>query len=157
MGESDSSGSFECVQDLLFSNMSGSVIINEMTISQAERRQIENEMIFRQFNEKVGKGLDALDAMHVEDGNDHLTRDEDLLLHFKCECSDENCAIRIPMLLSDYQQIHANRNMFIVLPNHQVDPIEVVVKESPVYNLVKKHHSTAEPTGELNETDIDNT
>lgn len=125
-------------------------------MSQAERRQIENEMIFRRFNEKVGDGLDALDAMHIEDGNEHLIRDEDMSLHFKCECSDENCAKRIPMLLSDYQKIHSNRDMFIVLPGHQVDPIEVVVTESSAYNLVIKNNTIPEPSGELNKTSIDN-
>lgn len=127
-----------------------------MTISNAERRQIENEMIFRRINEKVGDDLTALDAMHIEDGNIHLLTDEDLMLRFKCECSDENCAVRIPMLLSEYQRIHTDRDTFVVLPNHQVDPIEKVVKETPDYNIVKKNHSTPEPSGELNETIINN-
>ena len=94
-----------------------------MNISKAERRQIENEMIFRRINEKVGDDLGALDAMHIEDGNIHLLRDEDLMLRFKCECSDENCSLRIPFLLSEYQDIHTDRDTFIVLANHQVDPI----------------------------------
>ncbi len=66
-----------------------------MNISVAERRQIENEMIFRRMNEKVGDDLGALDAMHIEDGNPQLIRDEDTLLMFKCECSDEECNERI--------------------------------------------------------------
>lgn len=127
-----------------------------MSISNAERRQIENEMIFRRINEKVGDDLGALDAMHIEDGNTHLIRDEDLMLRFKCECSDENCTVRIPMLLSEYQEIHTDRDTFIVLPNHQVDPIEKVVKESPAYNIVKKNNSTPEPSDELNNTIINN-
>jgi hypothetical protein len=127
-----------------------------MDISKAERRQIENEMIFRRVNEKIGDDLSALDAMHIEDGNVHLIQDEDLMLRFKCECSDENCVIRIPMLLSEYQEIHTNRDTFIVLPSHQVDPIEKVVKESPVYSVVKKNNSTPEPSDELNKTIIEN-
>jgi hypothetical protein len=35
----------------------------EMPLS--ERRQIENEMIFRRVNEKIGDSLDSLDAMHI--------------------------------------------------------------------------------------------
>ena len=57
-----------------------------MEIPIAERRQIENEMIFRRMNEKVGDDLDALDAMHIADDNIHLIRDELLFLLFKCEC-----------------------------------------------------------------------
>lgn len=127
-----------------------------MTISHAERRQIENEMIFRNINEKVGDDLGALDAMHIEDGHVDLIRDENLQLHFKCECSDENCAVRIPMLLNEYQEIHTNRSTFIVIPNHQVDPIETVIKETPNYNVVKKNNTTDEPSGGLNTTSIVN-
>lgn len=127
-----------------------------MSITKAERRQIENEMIFRRMNEKIGDDLDALDAMHIEDGNLHLVSDEDLILHFKCECSDENCNIRIPLLQSEYQKIHTNRDTFIVMPNHQVDPIETVLKETTKYNVVKKNNSTPEPSDELNDTVINN-
>jgi hypothetical protein len=127
-----------------------------MSITDAERRQIENEMIFRRSNEKAGDSLDALDAMHIEDGDIHLVRNEDLTLHFQCECSDENCVARIPILLSEYQEIHTDRDTFIVLPNHQVDPIEKVIKESSVYNVVKKNNSTPEPSEGLNDTTIQN-
>lgn len=128
-----------------------------MSITNAERRQIENEMIFRRVNEKVGDDLQALDEMHIEDGNIHLLRDEDLMLRFKCECSDEDCSVRIPMLLSEYQEIHIDRDTFVVLPNHQVDPIEKVLRQSPLYHVVKKNNSTPEPPGDLNDTDVNNT
>lgn len=122
----------------------------------AERRQIENEMIFRRMNEKVGDDLGALDAMHIADGDIHLIRDEDLFLRFKCECSDENCEVRIPLKLSDYQAIHANRDTFIVKLNHQVDPIETILRSEDTYSVVVKNHSTSEPGKDLNETSINN-
>lgn len=125
-----------------------------MSISHAERRQIENEMIFRRINEKVGDDLGALDAMHIEDGNVHLIRDEDILLQFKCECSDENCSTRIPMQLSEYQSIHTNRDTFIVFPNHQIDSIEEVIKKTQSYNVVIKNNSTSEPSDTLNDTSV---
>jgi hypothetical protein len=127
-----------------------------MSISKAEQRQIENEMIFRRINEKVGSDLDALDDMHREDGNYHLVRDEDLLLRFKCECSDENCDVRIPLQLSQYQTIHVDRDTFIVKTDHQVDPIEKVVRRENGYNVVKKNNSTPEPNDTLKDTTIDN-
>jgi hypothetical protein len=127
-----------------------------MNISTAERRQIENEMIFRRINEKVGDDLGALDAMHIEDGDIHLIRDELLMLRFKCECSDENCSARIPLELNKYQVIHEDRNAFIVKPNHQVDPIEKVILEEEEYSVVRKNNSTPEPGKVLNDTTIDN-
>lgn len=122
----------------------------------AERRQIENEMIFRRANEKVGDGLDVIDAMHIEDDNPELIRDAKLVLHFKCECSDESCDERIALIVNLYQKIHTDRDTFIVKPNHQVDAIEKVITATPDYCVVKKNNSTAEPSNDLNITSIDN-
>lgn len=121
----------------------------------SERRQIENEMIFRRANEEVGDGLDEVDANHREDGNPELARDEDILLHFKCECSDEDCHARIPMKLSVYQKIHLNRDAFIIKLKHQVEEIEKVIMTEENYSVVEKNNSTAEPGDTLNETAID--
>jgi len=127
-----------------------------MSISVAERRQIENEMIFRRMNEKIGDDLGALDAMHIEDGDPQLIRDEKGLLYFKCECSDEECDERIAITLSDYQGLHENRDTFIVKLKHQLDPIEKVITTNAEYNVVMKNNSTPEPGKELNETAVDN-
>jgi hypothetical protein len=121
-----------------------------------ERRQIENEMMFRRANEKVGTSLDEIDANYVEDGNPQLVRNDDLLLQFKCECSDENCNVRIPIKLSIYKKIHFNRDSFIIKLNHQVEAMEDVIITEDRYSVVKKNNSTAEPGKELNITTIDN-
>lgn len=128
-----------------------------MDVSLPERRQIENEMIFRRANEKIGTDLDAIDAQHIKEGNPDLVRNVDLELHFQCECSDENCNIRIPMLLSKYREIHVERSTFIVIPDHEVEPIEKVLKKTPTYNVVRKNNTTPEPGDELNITTIENT
>lgn len=127
-----------------------------MKLSNAERKQIENEMIFRRINEKVGYDLDVLDKMHREDGNFHLVHDDLIKLEFKCECSDENCTVRIPLPLSKYREIHLDRNAFVVKTNHQVDKIEKVIKKEKGYSIVRKIHSTPEPGDDLNITIIDN-
>lgn len=127
-----------------------------MDMPLSERRQIENEMIFRRANELVGDNLDEIDANHREDGNPELVRDEDLLLQFKCECSDENCNARIPINLSDYQKIHENRDAFIIKLKHQVEAIEKVILTENDYSVVQKNNSTPEPGNKLNVTTIDN-
>ncbi len=129
-----------------------------MTISLAERHQIENEMLFRRMNERVGDDLGALDASYIENKDINLIRDDAELINFKCECSDENCSTRIPIKLSEYQDIHVDRSTFIVIPDHQVDPIETVVSSGPNYNVVIKNNSTPSPAKgqELNDTTIDN-
>ena len=130
--------------------------ISTVNISTAERRQIENEMIFRRMNEQVGDDLGALDAMHIEDNNTHLIRDANSLIHFKCECSDENCDARIAIKLEEYQNAHQNRSNFIVKPNHQVESIETIVSSQARYSIVKKNNSTPEPGKDLNDTIINN-
>lgn len=127
-----------------------------MNISKAEQRQIENEMIFRRINEKVGSDLDDLDAMHNENGDYDMITDEDLRLMFKCECSDENCDARISLKLSQYKKIHVDRSTFIVKTDHQVDPIEEVTVKEKDYNVVVKNNTTPEPNDMLKDTSIDN-
>ncbi len=122
----------------------------------SERRQIENEMIFRRANEAVGDNLDEVDANHRDDGNPELVRDEDILLHFRCECSDEDCDARIPVKLSVYQKIHENRDAFIIKLKHQVEAIEEVILTEDDYSVVEKNNSTAEPGKLLNITAVDN-
>lgn len=125
-------------------------------ISASERRQIENEMIFRRANEVVGDALDDLDAMHIADDNPQFIRDTNLSLDFKCECSDENCDERISIKLTEYQKIHINRDTFVVKLDHEVDPIEQVISTGTDYSVVMKNNFTKEPGTELNKTQIDN-
>lgn len=127
-----------------------------MNIPLIERRQIENEMIFRRVNEKIGDSLDSIDAMHIEDDNPHLIRDDDYTLHFKCECSDEDCDARIPIKLTVYRKIHENRDAFIIKLKHQVNSIEKVILTEDSYSVVEKNNSTAEPNDTLNKTSINN-
>jgi thermostable 8-oxoguanine DNA glycosylase len=127
-----------------------------MDMPLSERRQIENEMIFRRLNEKLGDRLGDLDAMHIEDDNLHLLWDDTVLLNFKCECSDEDCNKRIPIKLSVYKKIHENRDAFIIKLRHQVKEIEKVIITEENYCVVEKNHSTAEPNDTLNSTTINN-
>jgi hypothetical protein len=127
-----------------------------MDMPLSERRQIENEMIFRRVNEKIGDGLGSLDAMHIEDNNIQLMWDDTILLNFKCECSDEECDARIPVKLSVYNKIHENRDAFIIKLKHQVSEIEKVILSEGNYSVVEKNKSTAEPSDILNKTPINN-
>jgi hypothetical protein len=127
-----------------------------MSISLSEKRQIENEMIFRRANEKVGDDFDELDVQLIEEGHSELTQPDNLALYLDCECSDENCTARIPIQLRLYRDIHKDRNTFIVKPNHQVRAIEEVLHTGKEYSIVEKNHSVAEPDDTLNKTSIDN-
>lgn len=125
-------------------------------MSLSERRQIENEMIFRRLNEKVGDDLEDLDEVYSDGKRPDLMWDDTFLLSFKCECSDENCDKRIPMKLSAYKKIHENRDAFVIKLKHQVEEIEKVILSEDNYSVVEKNNSTAEPNDTLNDTSIDN-
>lgn len=123
-----------------------------------EKKQIENEMLFRRVNEKLGKDLDDIDQGHRLAGNPQLVRDDDEMLEFQCECSDENCNTLIKMRLSLYKFIHGDRSTFIVKPNHEVTPIERVLESNETFTIVMKNNTTPEPlpNAQMNDTTIDN-
>lgn len=128
-----------------------------MKMSLTERRQIENEMIFRRANEKIGASLDETDDNHMREKHPWLTRDDLVELQFKCECSDETCHARISIKLSTYQKIHLNRDVFIIKLKHQVEAIEKVILTEKTYAVVEKNKSTTDPGESLNTTTINNT
>jgi hypothetical protein len=125
-------------------------------LSTDERKKIENEMLFRRANEKIGTDLDVVDANHIADGNPHLVRSDDLLLFFKCECSDEKCQTRVKLKLSKYRLIHLERSTFVIRPGHEIKSIEKVIEQNPTYSIVRKNNVTPEPKpkAKFNKTDI---
>ena len=129
-----------------------------MDMPLSERRQIENEMIFRRVNEKVVNELDELDAQLIKDDYPELTiTDDDMVLHFVCECSDENCIERIPVKLSKYQKLHKNRKVFILKHGHEVKEIEEIIHTKNKYIVVEKNKTVGAPGNKLNTTSVDNT
>lgn len=121
------------------------------------RRQVENEAIFREHNEAVGEELNELREFAETKGFDSLDKNDDLELHFYCECSDENCRKRIVLSIASYTGIHQNRSAFIVLPHHQVDAIEKVIEKHSKYYVVEKYLTAPEHPTSLHKTDIHNT
>lgn len=122
----------------------------------AERRQIENEVVFRKANERVQKGLAKLGTSARNEGHDTLIPSEDLELHFYCECSDENCHERIVMALSKYKALHRDRSRFIVCPDHETTALEEVVAEKQRYSVVEKFVTPSEASTTLNVTSVNN-
>jgi len=80
----------------------------------------------------------------------------ELLLRFYCECSDENCRLRIPVKLDEYVKIHQNRARFVVIPGHEVRSLEEVVIKTPDYYVVEKFVEAPEHPEKLNKTDVSN-
>ncbi len=123
----------------------------------SERRWAENEMVFREANEKIQQELKELKKTLERDGNSSLVDDPDMPLHFICECADENCHQRILLRPSEYKQQHQNAGQFIIVPGHTVAAIEKEVRSNDHYTVVEKFITPPQIVTKLTPTPIDNT
>ncbi len=125
----------------------------------SERRLAENEVIFRQLNEKVIEGVKETNRLALEDNQPEymIKKTGDYgPLHFYCECSDENCRLRLPIDYKTYEKIHAQRNQFIVAPGHDTKTVENVISKTPRYWIIRKQVLPPETGKTLHPTTIDN-
>jgi len=127
-----------------------------VTESIADRHKAENEAIFRGLNQRVQKRIDAVNAIAAEEGERSVEVDADTLLHFYCECADENCQSRVLVSLNVYNAIHKNKRNFIIRPGHEVAEIEDVTKKGQEYWVVTKHEAPPESSDTLHVTDVHN-
>ncbi len=118
-----------------------------------QRRQVENEVVFRQTNEKVIKDIDEIKTAAGADGFTELVHDSSMPIHFLCECSDENCAGRIVLAQDKYKNLHKNKSRFIILPGHNKPAIERIIEETKSYLVVEKFMTPPQDVKELKKTD----
>lgn len=126
-----------------------------MKSSTPARHLAENEVIFRQYNERITKRLEKLVKQATQEGNS-LGKHADLPLHFYCECADEKCSQRVVIKPSEYKQLHKNRSQFLILPGHRVASIERVVFKLPEYMVVEKYLTPSRKDSSLHPTDLSN-
>jgi hypothetical protein len=122
----------------------------------SERRLAENELIFRQANQKVQKSLKRLQQLAAKEDNPELYAHKGDV-HFYCECADEKCSQRIALSPSEYEELHQNRSQFILIPGHEVVEVERVLFETPRYEVVEKYAAPPKFGNKLHKTKIDNT
>ena len=127
-----------------------------MTDSKSQRRQIENEVVFRQYNERVQREFNEIKKMAKQDGQEEFMPDEEMPMLFFCECSDENCQKRILLKPSEYNRIHKHRNRFVQIAGHDTHSIERVIKQVAEYNVVEKFIEPPKSATGLHVTDVDN-
>lgn len=124
----------------------------------SERRLVENEIVFRQLNEQIQKGIDEANRIAAEDEQSHLriqqSKDDDPL-HFYCECADENCVRRVVLSHHDYNTIHRRRDHFVILPGHERPQVEDVVQREEGYFVVEKKIMPPEQVGSVFDTEAE--
>jgi hypothetical protein len=95
-------------------------------MSSREERLAQNEILFRQVNERIVELTDRW-------GNS---------LDLVCECADDECMARIELTLHEYEQLRENPRCFAVLPGHEIRDVEDVVGRTERYIVVEKHLET---------------
>lgn len=120
-----------------------------------ERHLVENEVFFRGLNKRAISYVKELNEIASDDNKEYLRYDDDPL-HFYCECADENCKQRILIKPSRVKKIHATNNRFVVLPGHEVNSIEKVVKRTKKYYEVQKNMTPPKSADTLYKTGVDN-
>jgi hypothetical protein len=105
-----------------------------------QRRLAENELIFREVNERVR----AIAAAHGAD--DHV-------YEFYCECSNADCTFQVRASLADYEAVREDPARFLIAPAHALPEIEVIVERSDEWWVVEKVGEAAELAEELDPRD----
>lgn len=121
-----------------------------------QTRQVNNESVFREANEKVQKGLTDLAELAHSEGHGDLAPSQDMVLQFCCECSDENCRERIEMTLGEYARLHQDRNQFIVVPGHETANVETTIAHKKRFSLIRKFFKAPEKGASLKTTPTNN-
>ena len=98
----------------------------------------ENESRYRALNERQ---VDAAESFRGQG--------EDRMLEIVCECTVEGCEEMIELASSDYAEVRAHADRFIVAPDHVVPAVEDVLSRSEHYWVVEKIGAGADVAREL--------
>jgi hypothetical protein len=93
-------------------------------MSEREERLAMNETVFREMNERVTEGDDAVD---------------DATLEVYCECANLDCIERLTLTSDEYRQARSDPAQFVVSVGHEVLDVEEVVVSTDRFEIVRKH------------------
>ena len=92
-------------------------------MDQTEIRMARTESLFRSVNERIAEcaqGVVSDDAAFV------------------CECSDPDCTEQVEAPLDVYEDVRSDGTQFLLVPGHEDERIERVVRERRRYSIVRK-------------------
>jgi hypothetical protein len=93
-------------------------------MDERERRMAQNEVLFREVNERVRDVATTLG----DDGR----------FEYFCECANKDCTFHVTLTLPEYEAIRSDPQQFFVLPGHMTPEVEEVVLETASYTVVRK-------------------
>jgi cell division protein FtsL len=98
-----------------------------MTRARAQRL-IHNEEVFRRANERLH---DDWSRLGIEAATQAL---------FLCECGDAACREPIRIVMSEYEAVRADPDVFLLIPGHENTAVETVVaNHEGRYAVVRKN------------------
>lgn len=121
-----------------FVNIADQVVDSQ---SQSRRRREENEVVFRERNDRIKRLVKDVAPNPVGE----------ITLRFTCECSNEDCTEGIDMTIQNYERSRENNREFFVKIGHEQSDIERVVRHKS-YNMVEKYNEPPITDGKLNKT-----
>ncbi len=94
-----------------------------METTQSQERAAQNEVLFREANEKLG-----IKRQDLELGG---------ATPFLCECGDSSCTELVRLSLEQYEHVRARANRFLVAPGHDEENARQV-EEHDGYAIIEK-------------------
>jgi hypothetical protein len=95
------------------------------TETKREERAAQNELLFRTVNEQIAAMTDRFASLLSE-------------IDVVCECADPACLGTIRLRTADYGVIRDSQSDFVVLPGHEREDVEGVVRRADRYLVVRK-------------------
>lgn len=86
----------------------------------------------------------AENQYRFNDANDRLreiVRDRvepETKVPFLCECADDTCLARVDLKLEEYESLHEEAGVFVIIPGHPRINGEVVLQREPGFEQVRK-------------------
>jgi hypothetical protein len=99
-------------------------------MEERERRIGQNEVLFREVNERVARLSDSMQATTE-------------LTAFLCECGNASCQERVEMTLGEYERVRAESTRFAIVPGHEILDVEAVIAKHDRYWVIEKHKGEA--------------
>ncbi|MGI8801257.1 MAG: hypothetical protein ACR2KV_03660 [Solirubrobacteraceae bacterium] len=89
-----------------------------------ESRRAANELVLRQVNEAIERGLWPGEAAEPA--------------AFRCECASLDCSRMLELTPAGYESVRAHPRRFVVAPGHDHPEIDAIVEALPGYFVVEK-------------------
>jgi transcription initiation factor TFIID subunit TAF12 len=83
------------------------------------------EALFREVNERIAETAERFDATET---------------NFVCECAEPTCTHRVEATLEEYERVREEGDTFLLVPGHEDERVEAVVKAIDDHAVVEKRH-----------------